>query len=235
MNVEKSSTLANSRPVRTEIKKIQRTVKVPTTDIAPYIIGTKKTPAFIDLETNDQSFNISLNDWKQVAQKNDLAYDLTKTICAVNETPLPGWTGFNTMLDNKKHDISKVGYLPVINASPTEYSTINAILTRSKEIADKLQLKYTVLVFDEAVYSKIYYTQDIVRSNAVATILCVFDQLDEVKQERFVSFMEEMSNSLPERFHEHREPSYGRNPQPIPRLHFGVVKKNIKMAGKTVR
>ena len=51
-----------------------------------------------------------------------------------------------TMLDNKKHDISKVGYLPVINASPTEHSAINAILTRSKEIADKLQLKYAVLV-----------------------------------------------------------------------------------------
>ena len=157
MNVEKSSTLANSRPVRTEIKKTQRTVKVPTTDIAPYIIGTKKTPAFIDLETKDQSLNISLNDCKQVAQKNDLAYVLTKTICAVDETPLPGWTGFNTMLDNKEHDISKVGYLPVINASPTEYSTINAILTRSKEIADKLQLKYAVLVFDEAVYSKIQH------------------------------------------------------------------------------
>ena len=84
-----------------------------------------------------------------------MTYVLTKTICAVDETPLPGWTGFNTMLDNKKHDISKVGYLPVINASPTEYSTINAILTRSKEIADKFQLKYAVLVFDEAVYSKI--------------------------------------------------------------------------------
>ena len=61
------------------------------------------------------------------------------------------------MLDNKEHDISKVGYLPVINASPTEYSTINAILTRSKEITDKLQLKYAVLVFDEAVYSKIQH------------------------------------------------------------------------------
>ena len=59
------------------------------------------------------------------------------------------------MLDNKEHDISKVGYLLVINALPTEYSTINAILTKSKEIADKLQLKYVVLVFDEAVYSKI--------------------------------------------------------------------------------
>ena len=119
LHVSKLKTVSR---LRTEMKKTQWKVKVPTTDTALYIIGTKKTPAFIDLKTNDQSLNISLNDCKQIAQKNDLTYVLTKTICAVDETPLPGWTGFNTMLDNKKHDISKVGYLPVINASPTEYS-----------------------------------------------------------------------------------------------------------------
>ena len=86
-----------------------------------------------------------------------MAYVLTKTIFAVDETPLPGWTGFSTMLDNKKHDMSKVGYPRVINASSTKYSTINAILTRSQEIADKLQLKYAVLVFGEAFYSKIQH------------------------------------------------------------------------------
>lgn len=44
--------------------------------------------------------------------------------------------------------------MPVIDASPTEYSTINAILERSKDIADKLELKYAVLVF-EVVYAKV--------------------------------------------------------------------------------
>ena len=52
-------------------------------------------------------------------------------------------------------DVSRVGYLPVIDASPTEYATINAILDRSKEIADKLELRYAVLNFDEAVYPKV--------------------------------------------------------------------------------
>ncbi|CAB3984024.1 Hypothetical predicted protein [Paramuricea clavata] len=65
------------------------------------------------------------------------------------------WTGFNTVLCKEIPDVSRVGYLPVIDASPTEYSTINAILERSKEITDKLELKYAVLVFDEAVYAKI--------------------------------------------------------------------------------
>ena len=72
-----------------------------------------------------------------------------------------------------------------------------------------------------------------------------FDQLDEVKQERFVSFMEEMSNSFPERFHEYTE-----NPV-MEEIHnqyqdyilessrrsrtFSFWSMYIKMAGKTVQ
>ena len=72
-----------------------------------------------------------------------------------------------------------------------------------------------------------------------------FDQLDEVKQERFVSFMEEMSNSFRERFHEYTE-----NPV-MEEIHnqyqdyilessrrsrtFSFWSMYIKMAGKTVR
>ena len=84
----------------------------------------------------------------RTAYKLDLAYVLTKMVCAVDETPLPGWTGFNTMLHEEIPDVRSVGYLPVINASPTEYSTIKEILKRSKSIAEKLKLKYAVLVFD---------------------------------------------------------------------------------------
>ena len=53
------------------------------------------------------------------------AYKLDgKMVCAIDETPLPGWTGFNTMPHEEITDVQGVGYLPVINASPTEYSTI---------------------------------------------------------------------------------------------------------------
>ena len=109
----------------------------------------------------------------EVAQLLDLTYALLKMIPSDDLPVLPGWTGFNTLLrkDNIPN-ISRVGYLPVIDASPTEYSTINAILKRSTEIADKLQLQYMTLVFDKAVYAKIqhvrwkndtYYNRFIVR------------------------------------------------------------------------
>ncbi len=91
-----------------------------------------------------------------MAQKLDFAYVLVKMV--PNDNIFPGWTGFNTVLCNDDiPNVSRVGYLPVIDASPTEYSTINTILKRSNDIADTLQLQYVTLVFDEAVYSKVHF------------------------------------------------------------------------------
>jgi len=47
-----------------------------------------------------------------------------------------------------------VGYLPIIDASPTEMSTVTTILTQSIDIANKLDLKDIVLVMDQAIYAK---------------------------------------------------------------------------------
>ena len=130
---------------------------MPTSDIVPYSIGVKMTPTFHIVQLDPQCLKLVLNeDPTPTAYKLDLAYILMKYICAVNEEVIPGWTRFNTMLYNHEiPNVSRVGYLPVIDATPTEYSTINTILIRSKEIADKLELKYAVLVFDEAVYAKV--------------------------------------------------------------------------------
>ena len=156
------------------IKKTQRIVTMPSTDLAPYSIGVKKTPKFQCIELNPESLHLRVNsDSTETAYKLDLAYVLIKHICAATEEVLPGWTGFNTLLCKDIPDVSRVGYLPVIDASPTEYATINAILERSKEIADKLELKYAVLVFDEAVHAKVQqvrWKEDIFRNRFVVRL-----------------------------------------------------------------
>ena len=140
----------------TLIKKTQRTVAMPATDIPPYSMGVKKTSKFQCVELDPENLELKVNsDSTETAYKLDLAYVLIKHICGATEEVLPGWTEFNTLLCKDLPDLSRVGYSPVINASPTEYATINAILEKSKEIADKLELKYAVLVFDEAVYAKV--------------------------------------------------------------------------------
>ena len=70
-------------------------------------------------------------------------------------SPLPAWTGFNQKVSSSKIlPVSKIGYLPVIDASPTEMSTVNLVLTRSIDIANILLLPNIVLVMDQAIYSK---------------------------------------------------------------------------------
>ena len=73
-----------------------------------------------------------------------------------DEHVIPGWTGFNTiMCEDVIPPVSRIGYLPVIDASPTEFATIHTILKRCTEISNRLQLQYATLVFDEAIYSKV--------------------------------------------------------------------------------
>ncbi|XP_046556096.1 uncharacterized protein LOC124265368 isoform X2 [Haliotis rubra] len=70
------------------------------------------------------------------------------------DDPLPGWTGCNQLLQSDAKAPSKIGHLPVIDASPTDKSTVNAILERSLSIADKLNLQCVAVVMDQAIYAK---------------------------------------------------------------------------------
>lgn len=135
-----------------KINKKQRSIQVSQSDVMPFNIGIRKTPTFI----SEQGIAITTTASSEMAQKLDFAYVLVKMVPTDNNI-LPGWIGFNTILcKDDMHDVSRVGYLPVIDASPTEYSTINTILKRSNDIANTLQLQYVTLVFDEAVYSEVH-------------------------------------------------------------------------------
>ena len=50
--------------------------------------------------------------------------------------------------------LSKLGYLPVIDASPTRMDTVYTILMQCVAIADSLEFDSLVLVMDQAIYSK---------------------------------------------------------------------------------
>ena len=97
----------NGLPHSTVIKKSQRTVEVPACVIAEYSIGAKKTPTFHEIHQEAQPMSIALRDGAgRTAYKLDLAYVLTKMVCAVDETPLPGWTG-STPCFMKKYPMFK--------------------------------------------------------------------------------------------------------------------------------
>lgn len=86
------------------------------------------------------------------AKQLDLLYIFSKLTTRDNQL-LPGWSGFNSTLEEGK-PLSIIRYLPVLEANPTDFSTVNNILQKSLELADKMHLKEIVLVFDEAIYAK---------------------------------------------------------------------------------
>jgi hypothetical protein len=121
----------------------------------PYILGRRVTVDLCEAITSVPLTKESYMSIQNDKRKHDLAFVISRTVEAFQPL-IPNWTGFNTLLESEHIPCcTKIGYLAIINSSPTELSTINTILKRNQEIADKLELKYICLVFDEAIYAKI--------------------------------------------------------------------------------
>ena len=121
--------------------------------IAPFTLGKRVT---VDLRNALEDTNIHEKAHEQqqsYGKKLDFSFIMTRML---QTDHLPNWTGYNTLLAKESiPQSSKVMYLPIIDASATEFSTISAVLQRSMKIADELGLQYVSLVFDEAIYAKI--------------------------------------------------------------------------------
>lgn len=88
------------------------------------------------------------------AQRIPRFLDLTYILCKLQTNTLPGWTGFNATVQVELLLRSTIGYLQIIDSSPTSYDTVNTILHKSVEICGKLGLEEIVVVFDQAIYAK---------------------------------------------------------------------------------
>lgn len=126
----------------------KKTVHPPATNIAVYQGGKKEGPKIAEI--NDQYFSVA--QVLKLPRRIDLAYNVTKFDI---KGPLPSWTGFNQLLSQTEVlSKSAIGYLPIIDASPTEMNTVLTILQRSVEISKKLVLDVIVVVVDQAIYCK---------------------------------------------------------------------------------
>jgi hypothetical protein len=145
--------IENQTTSRENIPKASSLKHIPD-QIAPYTLRKKVT---VDLRNALEDIDLSEKAHEQpqsYGKKLDFSFIVSRMM--QTDTHLPNWTGYNTLLSNENiPQLSKVVYLPIIDAAATEFSTINTILQRSKKIADELSLKYICLVFDEAIYSKI--------------------------------------------------------------------------------
>lgn len=140
--------------VRVSIPRSSSLEYVPD-EITPYVLGKRVT-----VNLNDALQGVSVDECVYVpTQKAANALDFSFVLCRSLQNEcrrFPNWTGFNILLHSSEIPmLSKIGYLPIIDAPPTEMSTINAIMKKSTEIANKLGAPYVCLVFDESIYAKI--------------------------------------------------------------------------------
>ena len=68
--------------------------------------------------------------------------------------PLPSWSGFNAEIASEPPPLTSVGYCPMINGSPTEYSTVYTAMKNVQAMMDVLHQKHSVITFDLAIYMK---------------------------------------------------------------------------------
>ena len=67
---------------------------------------------------------------------------------------VPGWSGFHATVSSASLGKTVIGYCPMIEGSPTEYSTVYTVMKISQKMMASLQQKNCVLTFDLAIYCK---------------------------------------------------------------------------------
>ena len=66
-----------------------------------------------------------------------------------------GWTYFNQIYKDCNHEMSSIGYMPVIQDTAGEIITLNTVALRCKHVATTLGQKHVVLTVDEALFPKL--------------------------------------------------------------------------------
>ncbi len=82
----------------------------------------------------------------------DMSYLICRTGCESQH--IPGWSGYNRAISKSDAEITTSGFLPIIQHPAHEYDTLNTVIVRSMGIARTLNVPYTVITVDQALYSK---------------------------------------------------------------------------------
>lgn len=144
--VEDTSSSVHASALPTTVKKSKKTFSPTKSDINPFFLFKKQGPGqtTVDL-TSDSSRHLS-------SCQHDMAYIFMKS----NDDPtvlMPGWTGFNIRCNNSLPK-SVIHFLPIIEASPTDMSTVKHVLDSAVQNADSLLCEQVFVVFDLAIYCK---------------------------------------------------------------------------------
>ena len=108
--------------------------------------------------------------------RKDLIWEMA---CAsASETSrVPAWGGFNSIVSEREIPMTRIWYIPFINAPPSDFSTIYMTFLKLVEIANALGQEHVLVTADLAIYSKaeqILWTEPDPLDGRVTMILGVF-------------------------------------------------------------
>lgn len=74
----------------------------------------------------------------------------------INDNNFLGWNGFMSMICScrENYEVSKINFLPFINASPSDYNTLYTALVTASQIVLKEGMKTCIITFDQPLYIK---------------------------------------------------------------------------------
>ena len=140
--------------------KLSRTNK--TVEIPPQIFELKDAkmefgkpaPKFHGLISVDL-YDVDSNEMKQSNNK-DLAWILCRLTCKdlVDDQFVPSWSGFNHLMTESDHQTTIAGVMPIINSPAHDYDTIWTVMQNCHKMTTSLGQMYTIITFDEQLYSK---------------------------------------------------------------------------------
>lgn len=134
------------------LPKSKRRSFIPiSNDLEPYYSVERSNPDTLPGIENDQNLLDAL-----LSKKADFIWTISrKQASSLQMNPLPGWTGFHNLSSSDDNNpCHAVFYLPAIDKSPTEMSTIQEVLKQIKLKSEAMGLDCADAVFDHAIYSK---------------------------------------------------------------------------------
>ena len=139
----------------------RRSVTGIHTEVLPYNSGRRKGPN--PVTANENTILKSDPDVVEYAHLLDFGWLLCRlplqdTLFDYNDVQqqvLPSWSAFNADLKSSNmHRECQVNYCPVVEASPTELSTVFTVLKNTINMANQLGQEDAVIVLDQTIYAK---------------------------------------------------------------------------------
>ena len=128
------------------IKEIHKVVPI-------HMPKTKSEPTFNGKELDCMTLFQDKTEIKLESRTKDTSWLMSRV--GQGSQHVPNWSGFHRATTTESPEVTKAGFLPIIQQPAHEYDTLNTVILRCMDISKSLHQTNTVITVDQALYCKI--------------------------------------------------------------------------------